>query len=509
VLATNEMRAIAQADAGIYREPPERPLEMDGDPLPPEDERAALWSDILAGCSLDRLMPEVERRSNVARNVVIAGTWVIEPDGDESGHGQLRMYWGSDVLVVPHPRYPDSDAHVISVGLRQHGKDSDGKPWWVVFSREPTDEADGSVTFGPWWMVRLSEGGQQDVSATPVEYEGSLLPVVFLRNGEPDGYFFVDEGRDLPSFVDAINCSRSNEVYTLDLQGHSQAVATGRAFEGNTTVLSPDVIVHLPDGAQLTTVTFSPAMEDMREGRRVIKTELATSRSNSPDAYAPDEGVPLSGVSRAIRNAPKETALDERRHIFVDFEENRLLPMIADIAVTFGKHTSLVDLTPRCRMRKVKDFEDLEAKQRRLLDLRDAGLISDAEVLVELGMARDVAEATARLEAMPPKRSASSLPPAPGAMAVALTAQPKEDDKPVDLAEPAAAAAAGEVQSTALNGAQVESLKAIIVEVAAGTLPADTARALMRAAFPVMPVEQIDEMLSGLEGFTPATEPTA
>lgn len=76
---------------------------------------------------------------------------------------------------------------------------------------------------------------------------------------------------------------------------------------------------------------------------------------------------------------------------------------------------------------------------------------------------------------------------------------------PVD---PAVAAGAA-VQDTALNGAQVASLLAIVQAVAAGQLPADTARAMILASFPGVPQATIDAMLAGLDDFTPPAPPPA
>lgn len=68
---------------------------------------------------------------------------------------------------------------------------------------------------------------------------------------------------------------------------------------------------------------------------------------------------------------------------------------------------------------------------------------------------------------------------------------------------PATVGPTGDVQATALNGAQVEALKAIIAEVAIGNLPAATARPLILASFPGVAESLVDAMLSGLNGFTP------
>lgn len=64
-------------------------------------------------------------------------------------------------------------------------------------------------------------------------------------------------------------------------------------------------------------------------------------------------------------------------------------------------------------------------------------------------------------------------------------------------------AAASTVQETAMNGAQVSSLLSIVAQVAAGEIPADTARGIIASAFPLVPSDEIDAMLNPLSNFTP------
>ena len=59
------------------------------------------------------------------------------------------------------------------------------------------------------------------------------------------------------------------------------------------------------------------------------------------------------------------------------------------------------------------------------------------------------------------------------------------------------------VQDTALNGAQVESLISIVNQVSTGVISIDTAKPLMRAAFPAMDDVLIDQMLSGIKPVEP------
>lgn len=63
------------------------------------------------------------------------------------------------------------------------------------------------------------------------------------------------------------------------------------------------------------------------------------------------------------------------------------------------------------------------------------------------------------------------------------------------------------VQETALNGAQVSALQALLTAAAAGTMPIDCVRAAIAAAFPLLTTEEINAMISPLVGFTPATAP--
>ena len=51
------------------------------------------------------------------------------------------------------------------------------------------------------------------------------------------------------------------------------------------------------------------------------------------------------------------------------------------------------------------------------------------------------------------------------------------------------------IQDTALNGAQIESLLGVIEQVAAGTIPASTAKAILGAAFPAISPQSIDAMI--------------
>ena len=86
---------------------------------------------------------------------------------------------------------------------------------------------------------------------------------------------------------------------------------------------------------------------------------------------------------------------------------------------------------------------------------------------------------------------------------------------PADPTKPApakgkAAAEAGNLQSAALNGAQVTSLADLVTKAANGEMPIATAKAVANAAFPLMTEDELKAIFDPLDGFTPkAPDPAA
>lgn len=101
----------------------------------------------------------------------------------------------------------------------------------------------------------------------------------------------------------------------------------------------------------------------------------------------------------------------------------------------------------------------------------------------------------------------------PAAVAVidprAVVDEPPATDtaQPVMTGDMPTVSATGDVQATALNGAQVTALIEVLGQVAAKSLPASTAEALLMAAFPGVPEALVKQMLSGLSAFTPPAPP--
>lgn len=153
----------------------------------------------------------------------------------------------------------------------------------------------------------------------------------------------------------------------------------------------------------------------------------------------------------------------------------------------------------------------------------DAGVLDTDEVRNKIGYApRAIAAPTPQSTGVVPGDVAAGVSAGnsddPAAPVLAGTGSPTPSDAtpavqppgPLPIAGvPAAPPAGGEssVQDTALNGAQVTALLALIDEVASGGLPPATARAVIQAAFPAVKIELIDAMLAGLENFEQPVPP--
>ncbi len=488
----------ARSDAGVYVADAERFLEArDGTEVARDDPRAVGLARALDDLGLQTVMPELERRvlTGVKSAVVELG-WRKADEADE-GTPVANLYWPSDVSVICHPSAPNDDRSIMVCALRQTAASAgpDVETWWV-WSRQPTENLDGSVkSWGPWFHVRISTDGKH--ASLPVEYPGKLLPICFLRLEQADGGFWPMPERDTIVQVDELNIGRSNEQHTVDLQAHGQAVYEGNSLEMEDILTGPDRVIKVGLGETFTAVNFQPHLEEMSATRAGMLREVAVSRSNNTDAYATTPTVAVSGISRAIANLPHDQRVRELRPIFRRFEEKRLLPVVLEHLELFAGYypEQTGDLVPRVAFGVPKDYEELDAKQRRHAEDLKLGAINLPRYCVLMGLDENEVAAATRLATMAAAAAgadptASPAVPPPGETAPAttsdLTAQPTET-----------------VQDTALNGAQTDALIALAEKAAAKALPADTVEVILSMAFPAIPEPKIKRLLSTLKGFEP------
>lgn len=131
-----------------------------------------------------------------------------------------------------------------------------------------------------------------------------------------------------------------------------------------------------------------------------------------------------------------------------------------------------------------------------------AALVDALAKLVPVGLTVEQSVVRDRLGLPDPEPGADVLASVPAAMA------PSSAALPADAAPVAGPGSTGDVQSEALNGAQVASLLEILDRIAMRRLPVDAGRGAISAAFPLLSQQEIDEMLNPLRTFTPAPAPS-
>jgi hypothetical protein len=390
----NWLRFFARQDSGVYDAPPTRVLvDDDGEPLDENDPRAMEFADALDEVGADVLLPEMERRAATgARCVfVLLGYRLSEP--------VAHVYWTHDVVTICHHSAPDDDRAMWFCAIRQaREQTATASDVWWVWSREFSETDDGAVTFGPWSHRRVSEDGK---IATPTEAYDGLFPGAFLRTEAPTGGMFPEPDRDVIGNVDALNVARSNRQHVIDMQAHATTVYSGTMRETSELVGGPGSVVQVGAGETIQYLVPGADHQAIEASATRDLQELGVSRGNSPDAYAVEPGAPQSGVSRIIANAPHEKRIAEMRPVFRRFEEERLWPILLDILARFDADapSDFGGVYPRVTMGTGKSYEDDAAKTDRVLALKAAGIIDDADARVMLGLSMDRAAALAYLEA--------------------------------------------------------------------------------------------------------------
>lgn len=86
----------------------------------------------------------------------------------------------------------------------------------------------------------------------------------------------------------------------------------------------------------------------------------------------------------------------------------------------------------------------------------------------------------------------------------------KKGGKPAPTDKPTGTPAVTEIQETALNGTQIESLLQIITSITQGLLPPESGKAAIQASFPTLSQDAVNSIISPLIGFKPTSlEPPA
>jgi len=216
-------------------------------------------------------------------------------------------------------------------------------------------------------------------------------------------------------------------------------------------------------------------------------------------AQIPETIWKLSESNRASAAAgnPQYASLTilPRISLFSAYFTENLLPMFAGTEGWFCAYDNPVP-------------EDEVAQSDRAVKLYSGGVIKRNEARAMAGIEADPTPAGDQYAAPAGPMLIGGVMPQTGKPGE--TPQAQADAKPQDAQIPASdsntAAATGDVQAAALNGAQVQALVELVTQVADGKMPRASAEAIARASFPTVAPDVLAGIFSPLDGFKPTQE---
>lgn len=386
----NWLRFFAQQDSGVYTEGATRTLELDGEQLADDDERAKYFADLVERLNLDGCMVDVERRINTGAKSAVLVIGARQNVEKTSAKVVIHKYWPSDVFTITHDSAPDDIDSLWFVAIRQSS--SSGDMYWVWQRQIFEDESGQIEAMSNWSHRRISIDGK--TMTDPVQYEGTRLPIAFMRI-ENDNEFWPDVDSDVVANVDELNIGRSNRKHIVDMQAHAQWIYAGTMIDTSTLVTGPDVVAKIGAGEQLTTQKAEADFNALHESVKRDLSELGVSHGNSADAYSTEPSTVESGISRQIANAPHDKRIKEVTPDFKQFEEEQLIPIILETIELYDPNAPIGMnlLSAEVKFNPHKVFESDAEKTTRVESLLALGVIDKEDARVMLGLSQSRAEA--------------------------------------------------------------------------------------------------------------------
>lgn len=352
--------------------------------------------------------------------------------------------------------------------------------WWVPhWACAPCWPGDGS-TYISHYEIRIDA---ETYRVAPSE-------IVHFRDG-------IDPDNDRLGL--AALKAQVREVCTLNEEsGHTASLLRNSAVPGLMVVPQDDHLRPTPKDAEQIKERVRDGFTGESRGDTIV---LGGKYKVVPVGFSPEQlrldKLPARAEARvlaALGLSPMVVGLPDPNKTYSNLQEaetdawRSCLVPLQDLVAEAVRWQLLVDFADPLTYTVEFDYAHVEALQENLKSKHDrvredwtAGLVSHAEACELLGYEID-AEGDRYF---------------PG-----TEAEPLALDGPTET--PSA-----DVQATALNGAQIASLLSIVEQLVSHTLPADSARAMIAASFPMLAPELVDAIVGPAEDFEPEMpEPT-
>lgn len=408
----------------------------------------------------------------------------------------------------PHPEYTALDLWEATVVHLDAG----GELFWVLSGRDGKRITRNAVPEEIWPLGPAGWHPAKDKEGTQGIGESRVPPYWAWRSTDDSAKLYVYERREVVHFT------RYNPYSMYRGLGSARAAKAAAAGGMAATQFNLNSIKNGMDPGGIVKIDGSPSPEDKKalkqslrdyegEGNRGRTLLLSKGMDylwnpRSPkDAefvklyeFGRDEVIACRGVPKSIvsitDSVPYATAMADRAR----FYENAVIPLALCIEMRLWQ-----DLFRHIDSGAAWGEFDLSTATSLLESVNstlDAGL-----KYFQLGYSRDEVNTHLRLGMKPDPET--DIRGGPGAMLPTSlivggqdeTEGDESDDAPEPTTDPEALAAQGNLQGAAMNGPQIASMKEIVADVAAGTLPAESAIAMLLASFPTIDQDEAEAMV--------------
>lgn len=478
------------------------------------------WSALDKAGEFGVMLRESERYAWLVNDVAIMPAVRETPDGWGI---RWDMFTPDRYAIAQNPNIPslpDAVALYFALGdSEQSGAQSGGYIVWTAENVAVYDSDGKSVTTE--WLPEMTTGRTAD---NPYGF----IPVAIMRSTVPlFGEFYGPMASDLGIYNRQLNMLASEMRLTERMQGFGQLVVINPTDDmkdklavGQVTPISIKSRQDQPGDAKF--IQPGAPLGELQEAKARMIKEIATRYALNGEDFLQGKTTAQSGAAKKIDNERLDARMSEFREIS--------RPIIAEVVrksllmakwwtkrgADFGEFNASAipddpsEIEVEIRYsdnRGMRASEDFVLAQQRA----EKGLTSWAEIYMdehpEIGT---VEEAQAAIQANQKlneeTRARSPLEDVP--LDAGAGAPVEGDDMGnVKQGEAGGAAAAGVVQDTALNGAQVTALFDAIASASTKEIPVDVLQPALEEAFPLMKPANIARMVAAVKKSKPHAPP--
>lgn len=482
--------AMSRELATAYLQDPSRTwVGLDGQPLP--EATAAMIGEQYKRARVNGFMRQAQRQLVAMNNATI---WVW-PDASRTGVS----------LTLPPPHEQD-----VALASPFGASEADVAAWWLRIAL-PSPEDPQTAYYGIikatraelyWTEAPGDKTGKGVINPSTRANPFGDIPAVIIRGTDPaPSEFWAAAPDDQLQAQRALNHDLTDVGTIARLQGYGQPVLKSMTAGQKEIELGPETVVGVQgEGADFTFASPNPQLEGYIKSLQEYVQQVVAMNGLNPATFMKSAGI--TALAKQIELVDRENYRKEHLEIMRRAEQRLYDVMRLVMNFLMGREVwppAVVEIEYRNPTMPVDPLSDANATKA-LIELDQTGRVRaralrDGITMVEaLKRILDDRKADAEL-------AATELASTP---VETETSAPAEVDAPDMAAAPQSLdAVPGDVQGAALNGAQVQALQSVVQAVASGQLPADAAREIILAAFPIDPAA-VDKMLASLNSFEPA-----